>query len=415
MSSDYDILVVGGGMVGASLARALAGSGLRLGVLEAVTPDASHQPSYDERVIALSWGSRVILEAMGRWPTLAPHAEPIERIHISDRGHFGSARLDCRDHGLPALGYVAPASAIGQALMEGVAGQADLDWLSPATLEDFRVESDRVLVQARTDHSSHRLQARLLVAADGGGSPIRERLGLPLQQCSYGHSAVVANLTPGRPHGGVAYERFTDTGPLAMLPMTGGRCSLVWTERDAALPETLALDDVAFLARLQRRFGFRLGHLQRVGRRSAYPLRLLRVRELARPRLVLIGNAAHTLHPVGGQGFNLGLRDVALLAELLVQAGDRGSDPGAPELLGRYAAGRLPDQGRVAWITDTLARLFVSPLPPVQLARNLGLLALDLLPPLKHGVTRQFLGLRGYLPRLARGLPLVGGPSRISP
>jgi len=407
MSNDYDLLVVGGGLVGASLARALAGTGLRLAVLEAVAADAPHPPGYDDRVIALAWGSRVILEALGCWSTLALDAEPIERIHISDRGHFGCARLDRREHGLPALGYVAPAQAIGRALRTGSADPPDLDWLCPARLQDFRIEPGRVMAQVEVAGQERMLGARLLVAADGADSPVRRRLDLPLQHWRYDQSAVIANLTPGIPHQGVAYERFTDTGPLALLPMTEGRCALVWTQRDAVLPETLALDDDAFLGRLQDRFGFRLGRLQRVGRRSAYPLQLLRAQELVRPRLALIGNAAHTLHPIAGQGFNLGLRDVALLAEVLVEARARSEDPGSLPVLERYAAGRLPDQARAALITDALARLFVNPLPPVQCARNLGLLALDLMPPLRRTLTRQFMGLRGRLPRLARGLSLV--------
>lgn len=393
MNSDYDILIAGGGMVGASLARALSGSGLSVAVVEAVSRDAPGRSGYDDRVIALARGGRLILEAMGRWSAIAPEAEPIRRIHISDRGHFGFARLDHREQGVPALGYVVSARAIGRGLLEGIDDQERLDWIAPARLEDFRAGPERVVVTLAVGGRRRRIGARLLVAADGGDSPVRRRLDLPLQEWSYGHTAVIANLTPGRPHEGVAYERFTDSGPLAMLPMTEGRCSLVWTQRDAAVQEILALDDAAFLHRLQERFGFRLGRLVRVGRRAAYPLRLLRVKEMVRPRLVLIGNAAHTLHPVSGQGFNLGLRDVAELARVLVQARGEGLDPGAAAVLERYAARRTTDQRRVALATDFLARLFINPLPPVRLARNLGLLAMDLIPPVKRGLTRRFMGL----------------------
>jgi 2-octaprenyl-6-methoxyphenol hydroxylase len=394
VNSDYDILITGGGMVGASLARALAGSGLSVAVVEAVSRDAPGQPSYDDRVIALAWGSRLILEAMGRWSAIEPEAEPIRRIHISDRGHFGFARLDHRDQGVPALGYVVSARTIGRGLLEGIDDQERLEWISPARIADFRVEPERVTAILDVEGGQRQVGARLLVAADGGDSPIRQRLDLPLQEWSYGHTAVIANLTPGRPHGGVAYERFTDSGPLAMLPMTEGRCSLVWIQRDDAVQEILALDDAAFLQRLQERFGFRLGRLARAGRRAAYPLRLLRVKEMVRSRVVLIGNAAHTLHPVSGQGFNLGLRDVAELAQVLVQAKGEHIDPGATAVLERYAARRAGDQRSVALATDFLARLFINPLPPVRLARNLGLLAMDLMPPVKRGLTRRFMGLR---------------------
>ena len=381
-------------MVGASLARALAGSGLSVAVVEAVSRDAPGQPSYDDRVIALAWGGRLILEAMGRWSAIEPEAEPIRRIHISDRGHFGFARLDHREQGVPALGYVVSARAIGRGLLEGIDDQERLDWICPARIADFRVEPERVLATLEVDGGQRQVGARLLVAADGGDSPIRQRLDLPLQEWNYGHTAVIANLTPGEPHGGVAYERFTDSGPLAVLPMSEGRCSLVWTQRDDAVQEILALDDAVFLQRLQGRFGFRLGRLARVGRRAAYPLRLMRVKEMVRPRLVLIGNAAHTLHPVSGQGFNLGLRDVAELAQVLVRANEERLDPGAAAVLESYAARRAGDQHRVALVTDFLARLFINPLPPVRLARNLGLLAMDLMPPVKRGLTRRFMGMR---------------------
>ncbi len=395
MNSDYDILIAGGGMVGASLARSLAGSGLSVAVVEAVGWNApSGQPGYDDRVIALAWGSRLILESMGLWRAIEPEAEPIRRIHISDRGHFGFARLDHREQGVPALGYVVSARAIGRGLLEGVGEQQRLEWISPARVTDFHVEPERVQTTLEVEGGQRRIGARLLVAADGSNSPIRRRLNLPLQEWSYEHTAVIANLTPGRPHDGVAYERFTDSGPLAMLPMTGGRCSMVWTQRDKAVQEILALDDAAFLQRLQERFGFRLGRLARIGRRTAHPLHLMRVKELVRPRVVLIGNAAHTLHPVSGQGFNLGLRDVAQLAQLLVQAKGECLDPGAAVVLDRYAGRRSGDQRQMALVTDFLARLFINPLPPVRLVRNLGLLAMDLMPLVKRGLARRFMGLR---------------------
>ncbi len=404
--TDYDILIAGGGMVGASLARSLAGSSLRVAVVEAVAAGEAGQPSYDERVLALSWGSRRILEGMDRWRAMHEQAQAIRHIHISDRGHFGFARMSSEQQGVPALGYVVSARAIGAALLHGLDAQSALDWICPARIEDFQVNERRVVVDIQAAGELRRVSSRLLVAADGGNSPIRRKLGVPIEQSSYEHTAVIANITPGRPHAGVAYERFTDYGPLAMLPMSEGRCSLVWTQRDDAVDQIMSLDDTAFLAGLQECFGFRLGRLQRVGRRSCYPLRLLRAKELARARVLLIGNAAHTLHPVSGQGFNLGLRDVAQLADTLFQAAAQGEDPGSMTVLNRYVHARKADLHRVAAITDTLARLFVNPWLPIRIARNLGLVALDLLPPLKNEVTRQFMGLRGRLPRLSRGLPL---------
>ncbi len=407
MSTDYDVLIIGGGMVGASLARALAGANLSVAVVEPVAAQAACQPSYDDRVIALAYGSRVILAAMGCWEAMAAQAQPIERIHVSERGQFGIARLDRRAAGVPALGYVASARAIGASLLAGIDRQAGLDWLSPANLTGFHSEPEQVLAQIESAGQVRQVSARLLVGADGGDSLVRRQLNIAARQWAYGQTAVIANVLPDLAHQNVAYERFTDSGPLALLPLVENRCSLVWTQRDAAVEELMALSDELFLQRLQQRFGFRLGRFSRPGRRGAYPLRFMQVKQMLGPRAVLIGNAAHALHPIAGQGFNLGLRDVAELADVLAQAAAHGQDPGAPAVLQRYAAARRQDQQRVGLITDALARLFVQPLAPVRWARNAGLLALDLMPPLKNSVARQFMGVRGRLPRLSRGLPVV--------
>ena len=406
MTTDYDILIVGGGMVGASLACALAGHGLRIAVVEAVPFGAEVQPSYDDRAIALAYGTRRIFEGMGVWPALAAEAAPIREIRVSDRGRFGAARLRAADAGTDALGYVTEARVLGRALVARLAGQADIDVLCPATLDDLAFEPDAARARVRAGERTEELHCRLVVAADGAHSAVRERLAIPTTRWEYGQTAVIANVTPAWHHRGVAYERFTDGGPLALLPMRDERCAVVWTLRAEQAPSVLALDDQAFLARLQDYFGYRLGALRRVGRRHAYALSLVRAREHVRPRLALIGNAAHTLHPVAGQGFNLGLRDAAALAQILVQAAEHARDLGDPVVLEEYAAWRRRDHLRVTVFTDGLARLFANPLAPVGLARDLGLLAVDLLPPLKQMLLRQTMGLAGTLPRLARGLPL---------
>jgi 2-octaprenyl-6-methoxyphenol hydroxylase len=218
---------------------------------------------------------------------------------------------------------------------------------------------------------------------------------------------VITTVTVDRPQAGVAFERFTDTGPLAMLPMTGERYSVVWTMREGDSAQVAALTDEVFLARLQDRFGFRLGGFTRPGQRVAYPLRFVFTRETVRPRLVLIGNAAHTLHPVAGQGLNLGLRDVAALADVVADAAHARSDPGRPEVLAAYQHFRGRDQAGVAAITDALARVFVNPWPPVRAVRNLGMLGIDLVPGLRHVLARRFMGLGARQPRLARGLSPV--------
>jgi 2-octaprenyl-6-methoxyphenol hydroxylase len=409
--TDYDVIIAGGGMVGASLAHALAGGGLRVAVVEPVPLTAAAQPSYDDRAIALAYGTRRILEGLGVWAAIAPHAEPIRRVHVSDRGHFGFTHLDARDEDADALGYVVTARDLGAALLAPLAERADL--LCPARVADFEVELDHVRVTLEpvgSDTSvgapspARSITARLLVAADGGRSAIRERLGIAQRHHAYGHHAVVANVTPSLPHQGVAFERFTETGPLALLPMTQNRCGLVWTARDADLADVLALDDRAFLAALQERFGFRLGRFVAVGRRSHYPLELRLAETQVLDRVAIIGNAAHTVHPIAGQGFNLGIRDVAMLADVLVEADRTGRDLGALAVLTDYEAARRRDQRTVALATDVLARLFTNPLGPLRVARNLGMTVLDALPPAKHLLARVGMGLAGAQPRLARGL-----------
>ena len=402
----YDMIIVGGGMVGASLAIALARSGLKLALIEAFTPGADSQPSYDDRAIALAYGTRRIFEATGVWPTLAECAEPIRDIHVSDRGHFGFTRLNATDEGVPALGHVVTARELGHVLLERMRQNPDLEVIAPARVTGFEDRGGQVLVEIERDGVMSSLLCRLLVAADGGDSAIREQLQVPVQRWQYGQSAVVTNVAPAQPHRNVAYERFTDTGPVALLPMTGQRCAVVWTVRDEQVDEVLGLDDGAFLAAFQARFGYRLGRFRRVGRRAAYPLSLLRARESVRGRVAIIGNAAHTLHPIAGQGFNLGIRDVAALAEVVDDAFKAGVDIGAEETLAAYEAWRVAEQRNVALATDGLARLFSNPLMPVRLGRNLGLLAMEFLPGAKRPLARAAMGMLGRQPRLARGVPL---------
>ncbi len=405
-AATYDMVIVGGGMVGASLAIALSHSGLKLALVEAFTPGADTQPSYDDRAIALAYGTRRIFEATDVWPALQPQAEPISEIHVSDRGHFGFTRLHARDEGVPALGHVITARELGHVLLDRMHLNPGLEVIAPARVTGFEQGDDQVQVQIERNGLVESLVCCLLVAADGGDSAIREQLEVPVQRWQYGQSAVVTNITPAQAHRNVAYERFTDTGPVALLPMTAQRCAVVWTVRDEQVDEVLGLGDGDFLSAFQRRFGYRLGRFTRVGRRAAYPLTLLRARESVRGRVVIIGNAAHTLHPIAGQGFNLGIRDVAALAEVVDDAVRAGTDIGGAETLAAYAAWRTADQRNVALATDGLARLFSNPLAAVRLGRNLGLLAMEFLPGAKHPLARAAMGMFGRQPRLARGVPL---------
>ncbi|MCW8839921.1 MAG: 2-octaprenyl-6-methoxyphenyl hydroxylase [Gammaproteobacteria bacterium] len=415
---DYDILVIGGGMVGASLVHALRDSGLRIGLVEAVPLYNEGQPSYDARAIALSWGSRRIFEGMGVWQAMAQQTvTPIRAINVSDRGHFGATRLQAEEEGVEALGYVAEAAVIGRALGSGLAELPGVTIFCPATLTAIRIDEEAATVTLDQEGEQKILQARLVVAADGGRSTVREQLGAKTVRLGYGQTAVVASVISDRSHDNVAFERFTDSGPLALLPntapqwMTGSehgdrRWSMVWTAREDQVDELLALDDAAFLERLQGRLGRRAGRLLAVTPRSAYPLGLQYVRDHVRPRLAFIGNAAHLIHPVGGQGFNLGLRDVAVLAEVLAQAAHQGGDPGVLETLQGYARWRRGDYLRVMGVTDSLVRIFSNDFRTLVVARNAGMVAMDLMPPLRRLFTRQAMGVNGRQPRLALGLPL---------
>ncbi len=404
--SDYDILIIGGGMVGASLACAVARQGLRIGLIEARPFTSSDHPGYDDRTIALAYGSQRIFQGLGLWSAIAPFTTPILNIHISDRGRPGIARLNHHQEGVEALGYVAEARAIGAVLEQCLHHLPGVDLLCPARLQQVQIESDKAKARLCLQDTELELSAKLLVAADGARSLVRQQLNIDAIHWDYDQTAIIANVTPEYPHEQIAYERFTDNGPLALLPMSDNRCALVYTVPSDQTEAVMALDDHAFLARLQESFGERLGRFQRVGRRQAHPLMLVKAKEHACSRVALIGNAAHTLHPIAGQGFNLGLRDVAALAEVIIDAGRLGKDPGDGRVLERYADWRRWDQRRTIAFTDGLTRLFTNPLGPLRLARNLGLLAFDLLPAAKHRLARQTMGLEGRLPRLARGLPL---------
>jgi 2-octaprenyl-6-methoxyphenol hydroxylase len=409
VKTDFDILIVGGGLVGASLAGALRDSPFTIGMVEAATPALADKPGYDDRTLALAYGSRRILEGIGVWDGVRSRgASPIERIHISDRGRFGFTRLHAEDVGLEALGYVVSAPVLGKSLYEAIEGRPNVQVLSPATVHSVEIQDDAAHVRIAAGGVERSLVARLVVAADGANSPIREAAGIAASRIRYRQSAIVTAVTTELPHAGTAYERFTKSGPLALLPAGPDYCAVVWSVAADEVETILAWDDETFRARLQSCFGERLGRFVRVGRRQVHPLGLTRVRELARPRLVVIGNAAHTVHPVAGQGFNLGLRDVAALAEIVIEAASTGRDVGDFDLLRRYAAWRARDNRVVSTFTHSLTRIFSNDFWPIAYARDAGLVTVDLMPLLKRGFIRITSGLAGRLPRLARGLPLRG-------
>ena len=402
----YDVIIAGGGMVGASLALALSGLGLDIAVLEAVPLEASDQPSYDARATAVSLGSQRIFSTLEVWPEVSADATPIEQIHISDRGNFGFTRIGAREQGVEALGYVVENRCLGAALWERLAGLSDVSVLCPARLERVAASQAGVRVEiAKPDHLV--LQGRLLVAADGARSSVRELLNIAATAWDYRQNAIVANVSAEEFHDHIAYERFTSNGPLAFLPMSDGRCNVVWSIDSTRTDEIMALSERDFLTLLQAEFGFRLGALKKVGARHSYPLSLVKSTQSGAERVVFVGNAARSLHPIAGQGFNLGLRDVAALGEAIADGARQGEDPGSPAVLESYAAWRSDDQRRAILFTDGLVRLFTNPLGPVMLARNLGLLSLDIFPPAKRALAKHSMGVWGKQPRLARGVPLA--------
>jgi 2-octaprenyl-6-methoxyphenol hydroxylase len=291
-------------------------------------------------------------------------------------------------------------------LAGAVSQRDDIDSYCPASVAAISHEIGQVQARVTGQDSEVHISARVLVAADGADSALRERAGIDCRRIDYGQTAIVTNVTPQLPHNNVAWERFTDTGPLALLPMSGQRCGVVWTVSSDQADTVMALQDDEFLARLQQRFGNRLGRLQRVGKRQAWPLQLVSATQSVAERMALVGNAIHTLHPIAGQGFNLGARDIAALSEVLVDAIRAGEDPGSATVLQRYAEWRRRDHHNVTLFTDGLVRLFTVPLPGLGVARSAGMLALDMLPPAKRLLTRLTMGRSGRTPRLARGLPL---------
>jgi len=334
---------------------------------------------------------------------MAPEAAAIRSIHVSDAGRFGVARLDAQEQGVDAFGYVVPNRVIGRVLWQALRSAPNLTIAMPAKVESAQRRDDGVILDIINDGVREQVRAAVAVAADGAGSVLRSSAGIQARTEDYEQVAIVVNGATDRANSGEAFERFTPTGPLAVLPTAGGGYTVVWAVRPDKAQELVALDDAAFAAQLMAAFGWRAGRWVKVGKRHPYPLALSRAEETVAGRVVLIGNAAQALHPVAGQGFNLGLRDAATLAEMLAASV---SAPDFDELLARFAAWRAEDRRGVTRFTDGLVKLFGSELPGLGLVRNFGLLLFDLSPSAKRALSRVSWGFAGRMPRLARGLPL---------
>ncbi len=410
---DYDVIIIGGGLVGAGLACAIGnlkhsnGKLLRIAIIEAIPFRDPAQPSYDDRNIALSQASHRIFTTLGLWSDISQAATPIESIYVSNHGHFGAARLYAKDFKVDALGYVAQTRAIGEAFKSKLSTFDNIELICPASITHLTTDDNSAIVTINQNNQDKTLRCSLAVGADGAKSKTRELLGIRANGHDHGQTAIVANVTPEKPHQNAAYERFTDSGPLALLPISEQRCALVYTVWHDEVEEIVNLSDQAFIERLSQRFGDRLGCFLKVGKRVSYPLALNRAEKTITDRALLIGNAANSLHPVAGQGFNLGVRDIAVLAETISDALAKQRDIGEQQSLTHFQQWRKGDQQRIIGFTEGLVSVFSNPLDSVKLMRNMALVGVDLLPPIKKLLARQTMGIAGKQPRLARGISLV--------
>lgn len=382
------VIIVGGGMTGATLALAishLSAGKLPVHLVEAVAPDSQAHPGFDARAIALAAGTCQQLARVGIWQALRECATAIRTVHVSDRGHAGFVTLDADDYSLPALGQVVELHDVGQRLFALLRKAPGVTLHCPARVDSFTRSQDSVDVVLDNGVT---LTGKLLVAADGSRSALGEQCGIAWEQQPYEQLAVIANVTTAVPHDGRAFERFTEHGPLAMLPMSDGRCSLVWCHPLENRDQVLSWSDARFCQELQQAFGWRLGRITHSGSRNAYPLSLTTASRAISHRMALVGNAAQTLHPIAGQGFNLGLRDVISLAEMLAQA----NDPGDYALLSRYQQRRADDKSATVGVTDGLVHLFANRWAPLVAGRNVGLMAMELFTPARDALAQRTLG-----------------------
>lgn len=388
----FDVVIAGGAMAGSTLALAIehfTQSGLKLAVIEAVAPNITH-PGYDSRSIALAFGSSLLLDNIGIWQHLSPHATPITRIDVSDATHFGLTDIQANEENLPYLGAVIELAKAGEILHQSLKKSTQITLLCPAVVNHIDRQIDTLTL---TLSAGQKITTSLLVAADGAMSSCAKMLGIAQFEHDFNQVALIANISSALPHHGRAFERFTPHGPIALLPMSQGRSSLVWCVNPHQAQHLLALDDRAFLAELQSAFGWRLGQLLHAGQRHHYPLVLRQSSQLVSHRFAVVGNAAQSLHPIAGQGFNLGLRDVFSLAEEIARSYHDQRDIGEMALLQRYVKRREPDRDATIAMTSSLVSGFSNASLPLILGRNLGLAALSIYPKFPLPLLKRAIGL----------------------
>ena len=405
MTHDYDLIIVGGGMVGASLACALGNGPLRIGVLESHQAQTEWpEESYDIRVSAITRATEKVFRMIGAWEGMAARrATPYDAMQVWDATGTGSIGFDCADLGEPDLGHIIENRVILAALLECMAQFENVELLCPAQVAELQRDGHAATL---TLEDGRILSAALIVGADGANSWVRQQAGITTTGWPYEQTAVVATIKTEKHHRGVAYQRFMPEGPLAFLPMPEGLSSIVWSTSPERSAELIEMDEAQFLAELQFTFGDKLGAMVSTGPRGAFPLLLRHANRYSDERLVLVGNAAHAIHPLAGQGLNLGVSDIAALAEVLLSAHSEKQDIGELAVLRRYERWRKADNVAVMAAMDGFKRLFSNDITPLKVLRNIGLTLADNAGPAKNAMMRRALGLSGDLPRLSRGIHL---------
>lgn len=386
----FDLIIVGGGMVGAALGAALADAPLSIALIEGQPPTPPDDATVDLRVSAISRASQHLLERVAAWPALIDYACPYRAMQVWDAGGTGCTRFEAAEIGEPDLGHIIENQRIQAALWQRLADQANVTLLSPARLAGLSNGHDAAHLRLE---DGRRLSARLVVGADGGRSQVRRRAGIASSGWGYGQKTIVGNVRTSRPHRHTAWQRFLPSGPVAFLPLYDGRCSIAWHTGGDAAQHLMALDDDAFCAAYTRATGQALGRVESIGPRGCFPLRRQHAVNYFRGRIALIGDAAHTVHPLAGQGVNLGLLDAAALAPLLAQAAAQQRDPAAPDLLARYERQRRAHNAAVMRAMDLFAGLFALESAPIRWARSLGMDLADRSGPIKGAVIRYAMGM----------------------
>lgn len=401
MQHDYDLIIVGGGLAGNCLALALKDTGLRIAIVEANTREQLYASPAGDRALALAAGTVMMLDALAIWQGISHAATAIKHIHISDRGHFGKTRLSAQKEHVEALGYVITARDI-ETHVANLVTEAGIELISPARVVGLMSSDQEVCISLKKGGESFNVSAGLLVGADGGLSSVRKLLDIAQHMTEYGQTALVTTIKSTIPNKNTAFERFTASGPLALLPLAKNHCAVVWTRTSDDANALMLGGEAEFLAELQQCFGYKLGELSLIAPRRAFPLSLIRAEKMVASRAVIIGNAVHQLHPVAGQGFNLGLRDVVLLAEMLIRRHEQTRDIGSVDFLKEYALSRKKDHDRTIGFTDAVVKIFSNEWLALAVARNVGLTLLDHIPVAKTLLTRHAMGLSVHMPRVNR-------------